>query len=158
MQSVLPMIRKGLSRLRPAIAVLLMIAALLLIARSVDGREVGRSIAAANRTWLLLAVLFTGLHIFAKVVRWHLLLGERSQTVSFKILLRVLLIGQMLNMLVPLRLGDVARMVLVGREGAGRAFTAGTIAMEKSVDLLSYSALFFCSFLVCRCQIGLACG
>lgn len=141
-------------RTRFAVASLLTLAVLFFVIREIEVREVKQSLQQAEPLWLILAFLSTAFHIVAKVARWQVLLGDRRYLLSFTALTRVILIGSMLNTLVPIRLGDVVRALLVGQRGVGRAYTAGTIAMEKGVDLISYGALFFCSCSSSPCQAG----
>ena len=52
------------------------------------------------------------------------------------------MISQMLNLLVSvIRLGELARMELMRREGRPVGMTLGTIVLEKSLDLLTVQAL-----------------
>jgi uncharacterized membrane protein YbhN (UPF0104 family) len=52
-------------------------------------------------------------------------------------LARALLVGQLVNALLPARLGEVARFTLLGRdEAVSKATALGTIAVEKAFDVL----------------------
>jgi hypothetical protein len=46
------------------------------------------------------------------------------------------------NNFFPLRVGEIGRVAVVGRAGVGYAFVAGTIAIEKTLDLAAFSLLF----------------
>jgi len=50
--------------------------------------------------------------------------------------------GQMLNTLFPLRVGDLSRAVVIGREGPGWAFVLGTVVLEKIVDFVWLALTF----------------
>lgn len=71
----------------------------------------------------------------AKAARWRILLRQCSAQPSGMRVLRVLFIGQMGNIFLPARLGDVARAALLGPQATG-GFPAvlGTIVVEKALD------------------------
>jgi len=71
----------------------------------------------------------------ARAARWKLLYHPDQKGLSCFRLAEVLLIGQMLNIVVPARLGEVARIYFVGKTRS-RARTLGTIAVEKWLDIL----------------------
>jgi len=73
----------------------------------------------------------------ARAARWRLLYHPDQKGLSHLRLAEVLLIGQMLNIVVPARVGEVARIFFVGRlQGRSRARTLGTIAVEKWLDIV----------------------
>jgi uncharacterized protein (TIRG00374 family) len=79
----------------------------------------------------------------AKTARWQLLFYPRHRQRRYGKLLAILFIGQMINIVVPARLGELARAYLVGEiEGESKALALGTIAVEKAVDLLMEILLF----------------
>ena len=65
-------------------------------------------------------------------------------------LLKALLVGQMLNTIYPMRIGDFSRAYVIGGIGPGRVFTMGTILLEKLLDMFSYSLLFILLILLIR--------
>lgn len=72
-----------------------------------------------------------------RAARWRLLFHPDQHGLGLPRLSELLLIGQMLNILVPARLGELARIYLMGQlEGRSRARTLGTIAVEKALDAL----------------------
>lgn len=71
----------------------------------------------------------------AKAARWRVLLRTCNAQVSGIRVLRALLIGQMGNILLPARLGDAARAILIGpRAEGGIPAVLGTIVVEKALD------------------------
>ena len=86
--------------------------------------------------WVLLAVGLVALTQVAKVFRWRLILGGTTATVSRWRLWRGLLVGQALNLLVPVRVGDVARAYLTGRGTVGSIFTFYTVVVEKAWEVV----------------------
>ncbi len=70
-----------------------------------------------------------------KAARWHVLLRLCDARTGGMRVLRLVLIGQMGNIFLPARLGDVARAVLVGPQATGGIpAVLGTILVEKTLD------------------------
>lgn len=93
--------------------------------------------------WLLmLALASVALNTAGKTWRWQVLLGSEHAHIGFWQLLHALLIGQMLNTILPSRVGDVSRAYMVGAAGPGWAYTLGTVVIEKFIDLVCYALLF----------------
>jgi uncharacterized protein (TIRG00374 family) len=106
-----------------------------LIARAVDPDRFIRSLATLDWRWVSAALMGIGLSYVAREQRWTILL----QPLVFRraALWRALLTGQLLNLLLPIRIGDVVRSVLVGREPSGSfARVFGSVLIEKAWDWL----------------------
>lgn len=89
----------------------------------------------ANVDFLLIFIglIFLGLSLFLKTWRWQLLLGDSFLPKS--LLFAALTIGYLVNNLFPARLGELARVFLIGRQkGIGLVKTLGTIIAEKILD------------------------
>ena len=107
--------------------------------RHTDVRAVGRAMAAADpmRIGAYLAVLLV-IHL-VRTVRWGLLLKPLGE-VSFKRLNSASAVGFMLLMLLPLRLGEFARPLLIARPPPGggqplrRSGALASIVVERIVD------------------------
>jgi uncharacterized protein (TIRG00374 family) len=82
----------------------------------------------------LLTVLAT---TAAKVCRWRALFAGTRRP-DFSSSSKALLVGQMVNVLLPARFGEIVRAYLV-REWGGAAAALGTIAVEKVFDTLFLS-------------------
>jgi uncharacterized protein (TIRG00374 family) len=106
-----------------------------LIARAIDPARFARSLGTVEWRWVIAAATGICLGYIARVQRWAILL--RPLIFRRAALWRALLTGQLLNLLLPIRLGDVVRSILIGREPAGsfaRAF--GSVLIEKAWDWL----------------------
>lgn len=91
----------------------------------------------ADYRFVALAVGLVLLSPLIRAARWRLLFYPDQQDVSRGRLAEILLIGQMLNIAVPARIGEIARIHFVRQlQGRSRARTLGTIAVEKSLDLV----------------------
>jgi hypothetical protein len=76
-----------------------------------------------------------------RAVRWHVILAERSSC-SIWALFRILMIGFATNNLLPARLGEVARAVLLAQAIAVRkSFALASIFLERLFDGLALVAI-----------------
>ncbi|HET6347244.1 MAG TPA: lysylphosphatidylglycerol synthase transmembrane domain-containing protein [Myxococcota bacterium] len=80
---------------------------------------------------------------FARAFRWDILIRPFAR-VDFRALMRISNLGNMLIMVLPLRLGELARPYLLKRE-AGARITAGmgAVVVERAIDGLLVTLLFF---------------
>lgn len=71
----------------------------------------------------------------AKALRWRLLFYPAHRNLRFGSLLSALLVGQMVNLLLPARLGELGRAYLVGEaESLPKLLAFGTVIVEKLLD------------------------
>jgi uncharacterized protein (TIRG00374 family) len=90
----------------------------------------------ADLFWVLLAlgtVLFT---LGVAIVRWRVLFHPESAALSWSNLAEAFLVGQILNIMLPIRLGEMARAYWISRAEdipIGRAL--GTVGVEKLGDV-----------------------
>jgi hypothetical protein len=121
---------------------------LYLALRQVDLAQVRQVLAGTDWRYAALGVLSGMLGIGLKIGRWMLLMraaepaaprevpaGWQPATTSF-------LSAQLINNFFPLRVGELGRVAVMGRTGTGYAFVAGTIAIEKALDLAAFALLF----------------
>ncbi|PDW03596.1 lysylphosphatidylglycerol synthase transmembrane domain-containing protein [Candidatus Viridilinea mediisalina] len=113
----------------------------------VDYQRVWASLVAADGLFVTAALLSVLLNNWAKAVRWKLLMGERGAQVPLTQALRLHLVGQMLNHLLPARAGDLSRIYMAGELGIAKSFILGTVAIEKVIDMVCY-VLIFCLLLL----------
>jgi len=114
--------------------------------RHTDVRAVGRAMAAADPVRVAgYAAMLLLIHL-VRTVRWGLLLKPLGE-VSFKRLNSASAVGWMLLMLLPLRLGEFARPLLIARPpaGGGRPFprsgAMASIVVERIVDGIAIGVL-----------------
>jgi uncharacterized membrane protein YbhN (UPF0104 family) len=110
--------------------------------RRVDLPGVRSSLRLGNPAWLVAALLSVVATLVLRVGRWRWLLsGAAGGHPAWASLWRATLWGQGLNMLLPLRAGDLARAYGIGSgAGAGAAYALGTIVAEKLLDLAGLGA------------------
>lgn len=107
-----------------------------LAARGVDPAAVSASLARVKVMWAAAAFVSVLVTVAATVVRWRLLFLAVSPPPAWTALFSATVIGQMVNLILPVRLGDVARGFVVHRFThipVSQAYT--TIAIEKLADV-----------------------
>lgn len=116
-----------------------LIAAIVLavLLHNIDGRATWQALRQARPEWVLAALGSVLANSLAKTFRWRLLfpanqpIPRRLQTFG------ILMAGQLINMVLPFRSGDMFRAYFMGRDrGASTAATMGTIGAEKLADLI----------------------
>ena len=123
---------------------------LYLALRNVTFSEVWAAISQADVRFIVLALLCVVVTNLSKTCRWRVLLGEAGKRVPLLELLKSLMVGQMLNTIYPMRIGDLSRAYVIGGIGPGRVFTMGTVLLEKLLDMFSYSLLVILLILLIR--------
>lgn len=115
--------------------------AIYLIARDVDFAMVQTALANVSTAYLLLGLMSVVANTLAKTVRWRVLLGSSGRTLRFSALLIALLTGQLLNSLLPVRVGDLSRAADIGLRGPGTVYVLATVIFEKIIDLVCLALL-----------------
>jgi glycosyltransferase 2 family protein len=132
---------------RGGIGILLSGLTLYLALRNIDYHDVGQMLVQADVLFIGLALFNVAINTVSKAVRWKVLIGQPGRAIPFSNVLAMLIVGQMLNTLFPLRVGDVSRAYVIGGLGPGRVFVLGTVVLEKVLDMITY-VLLFCMVLV----------
>lgn len=123
------------------LSLVLSVGAAWLAAREVSWNEVAAAIARANGWWLLAAPVSAIVTTLLKALRWRALFVPRPLNVSVWDLFVAIVVGQMFNMALPMRAGDVGRAAIIGRPGLSRMTALVTVAAEKWVDIVAAVAL-----------------
>ncbi len=111
-----------------------------LIARAVEPNRVVLALEQLNWGWVGVAIVITCASYFVRAQRWIVLL--RPLFFRRAAVLRALLTGQLLNHLLPIRVGDVVRSILLSREPGGTfARIFGSVLIEKAWDWLALCVL-----------------
>jgi uncharacterized membrane protein YbhN (UPF0104 family) len=105
------------------------------LSRSLDVSHSLAAMRAARAGWLLFALVTVLLTLWARLLRWQVLLD--SSRVSRSGILRALVLGQLVNLILPARLGDLGRAYLIAGDGyPSQARALGTLVVEKLWDVL----------------------
>ncbi|OGF48850.1 MAG: hypothetical protein A2231_07415 [Candidatus Firestonebacteria bacterium RIFOXYA2_FULL_40_8] len=98
-----------------------------------------------NPLYILPIVILTVIYFLIRAYRWGLIFKPHPVP-SFKNLFSGIMIGVMVNNLIPAKIGEISRAFILGKkENTGISLTFGTIIVERIFDFL---ALFFCFFAV----------
>lgn len=113
--------------------------ALWLVLRLVSWQNVVDALSATNPVIMMVAILFWTFGMILRAFGWRTLLQNR---VPFKRVLILLFEGYFLNNVFPLRVGEIGRAVLLGRDSRLGFFQVfSTIVVERAYDLAIASAL-----------------
>lgn len=115
--------------------------ALSLALRHIAWMQVVAAWQALRWPWLGLALIIVLMVSAGKAWRWQILYPTTAEPLPWIEHFGILLIAQMLNTLIPVRLGEVARLGLMQQAKRPLGMTLGTIAAEKAFDLITTGAL-----------------
>jgi uncharacterized protein (TIRG00374 family) len=112
---------------------------LVLALRGIELRRVAETLTRAEYLYLIPAVVGVLLYLLARAIRWRLLLGPG---VSLARCFWVTNLGYLVSNILPFRLGDPARAVVIGRSGGvSTAAALSTVIVERVLDMLMVVAL-----------------
>lgn len=120
------------------LGVVVSIASLVLAVKTVSIEETWSALRQTDYYPLLPALAALGLTLAGKAARWKLLFDPRAGHVPLSKAFSVLIIGQMINLLFPLRMGEIARAYFMGEmAGSNKPLAMATVMVEKAVDMLA---------------------
>ncbi len=126
---------------RGSVGVAMGILCLWLSLRGLDLRRVWSILQQVQAAWLVASLGSVICVALLKAVRWWFLYPAEARPPSWWRAFSALLSAQMLNVLVPVRLGEIARIGLMIQENVPPGVTLSTIVVEKSLDLLAVGFL-----------------
>jgi uncharacterized protein (TIRG00374 family) len=122
--------------------ILLGIAFLILALRGVTWGEIYTHLILVEPLWLLVAIFSLFLSLTLKIIRWVYLLRNYSVNISLKTIFGAYLIAQAVNIILPVRGGELVRVGLAtAEEPASFVQTGITIGIEKLIDLVALLTL-----------------
>lgn len=111
--------------------------------RSVDTHELARQLSHTHPLSLVACAALSVLTLFLRSIRWNLLLPA-DKTAHKKQLFPIIVIAFMINNILPARLGEVARAVLLWKKNKYSGYVSiGSIIVERVIDSLVFLACFF---------------
>jgi uncharacterized protein (TIRG00374 family) len=113
--------------------------AMLWAIRGLDASVVLSEVQHAEYGWIIVAFLCTIMIALIKVERWRALYPIGDQPIPFSEAFSALLVTQMVNVIVPIRAGEMVRIGLMKQSGQPGATTLSTITLEKTLDLVAAS-------------------
>jgi hypothetical protein len=143
---------KNIPWLRLILGLLAGLLGLWFITRDLQLSDVQQAVAEARPGYIALAVLVIITTILTKTWRWQLLFisnGRPPKTdtplpPSLPALFWPLVLGQFINAVSPIRVGDLARVVALEREtGIDKVQGLGTLVVEKTLDIITLVLTLF---------------
>ena len=127
--------------IRTVIVVGLAVGLVAIFLRNADLAQVGHSVAAARKDYLLLALGLVAIGFVIRAERWKYLLEPIGHT-RFRNVLRTTVIGFGASAVLPARAGEVIRPYLLARkEGISATAAFATIIVERILDLVGVLTL-----------------
>ena len=137
--------------LRVGISLLLTVFFIYLFCRRFDVRAAVHSLRAASPLLIGASVLVNLVAYLIRAWRWRVLMGPIKKKVGMYNLTSTMFIGFMISFIVPFRIGEVARPVLLARrEKISTTATIATVALERLFDVLTVMALLLVFVLTAR--------
>lgn len=128
------------NRVRWLLGLLISVAALIAALWGINWGEALGALQRADFAFLALCAATLLVQLFLRALRWQVLLGEG---IGLGRCWSVLNIGYLVNTVLPLRIGEVARAYLISREARfGGAHALSSVALERVLDVLSVVSLF----------------
>jgi glycosyltransferase 2 family protein len=123
--------------------VLVSIAFAYLAVRDVQLRDVWDGLRSSNYLWLLPALAMLAVAVLLKAIRWRYLYARETRPPTGPVVTSTL-VGYFFNSILPLRAGEVARVVaLKRRAGTSMAESSATVVIEHAYDVLILLVLLF---------------
>ncbi len=111
--------------------------------RDISFKSVWTALIAADVGLVLLAVFSIFVTLAVNAARWQLLFYPRHRELRWGYVFMGLVIGQMVNIVVPARLGELARTYFVGQsEEISKSLTLSTVVVEKVLDVITMLVFF----------------
>lgn len=126
--------------LRQALGAIAGIAILGALAAGVEWSELVAAVRHVSAPWLAAAAISVVATLWLVVARWGLLVGPGASTRPWRIWWDAVVVGQALNVLLPLRFGEGARLAMTSRTAAlPAARVAVGLAVERALDLAAFT-------------------
>ncbi len=116
--------------------------------KDIDLKLLLEELGKTNYVYAIIGMLVgTFLGSYIRAIRWRYLLNPLKENIKMSSLFPPIMIGYMMNAMIP-RGGEVARPVITAqKEGISRASAFGTIVVERILDMLTMFIVFgFCLF------------
>ncbi|MBN1400746.1 MAG: flippase-like domain-containing protein [Anaerolineae bacterium] len=103
--------------------------------RNVDWPNAWRRIITSDPLWLAMALGSVWLTTLIKAIRWRLMFYPQGRELSLRNFGAAFLVGQMVNTVIPFRLGELLRAYLIGQsERVSQVRAVWTTLLEKVLD------------------------
>ena len=125
-------------RILNILKILVGFALLILSVRGVDWSQLSNTFKTVNPLWLVGGFISMISGLLLKIYRWVILMNKFGLSIPFRRVGEAYFFGQVVNILLPTRGGDVVRLGIVSaRDPAIIPHVTATIALEKFIDLVA---------------------
>jgi hypothetical protein len=123
------------------ISIVLTVLFLYLAFRGQDINQIIQSIANVPFIWFVILFAGTVVSHVIRAWRWRYLLDPVKENISLRNVFSVVMIGYLINNVVP-RLGELIRPYALGKlEGVSKSATMGTIVLERILDAVAFALI-----------------
>jgi uncharacterized membrane protein YbhN (UPF0104 family) len=125
------------------LGVALSVAAAWIATQGVDLAATAAIVGRADPAWLVGAVGIIAGQVLIRSIRWRMILPALpGRVIAVRRIVPVYLVGYLANTVLPARLGEGVRAVLLARrEGLPMADTIGSVVLERLLDILTLALL-----------------
>jgi len=118
---------------------------LYLVFRNTDLGALRESLVAVHYSYLFISLIFIFLFTYFRALRWKYLLDPLKK-ISTRNLFEVVMIGYLANNILPARIGEVVRAMVLGKtEGISKIASLATIVMERILDVITLIVILIIS-------------
>jgi glycosyltransferase 2 family protein len=111
--------------------------------KNVDLHKLGHELISVNPLVAIACAALAVASLWFRALRWNIMLPN-SHTAHKRGLFPIVAIAFMLNNILPARLGEAARVVLLWKKnGYTAAQSIGSLVLERLLDMLAFSSCFF---------------
>ncbi len=124
--------------IRSGFIILLTLVFVYFFVKNVHWQEVLTNITQVNPWFFALLILLTPLHLFTRAFRWRYLIKPEKKNPRFYNLFAGNAIGFTVTLVLPGRLGEIAKpLYLAKKENIRKGFALGTVVVERIFDMLT---------------------
>ena len=106
--------------------------------RGTSFSDLWRSLQQVHYIWIILLVPIGLVSHYVRAFRWKYLLGHLKQDISTSNLFSAVMIGYMVNNVLP-RVGELVRPYVAGKlEGISKSTAFGTVVVERIIDMMTF--------------------
>lgn len=129
------------TRWQISVGILLSGVALVVILRGISWGDVGREMASGNYWWLIPFGLLESLSLWARAMRWKVLLEDRIETPRLFWLTNI---SYHVSNILPLRIGEVVKIYLATKNSEVKGIqVVSSVLLERMIDLLVVLLMLF---------------
>jgi len=135
------------------ISILISLLALWFALRIIDAKTVMRALVSIDIGWLLLGIITQIVALMTRAIRWGALLGPHFEP---GLAFHTMNIGYLVNTLLPFRLGELVRPLLLSVRSDRKFYhAAATVLVERLLDILIVTLVMLLTFTGMEVPVGI---